>query len=375
MKSYISMIVLVVLAIGLTSAWGGFVKGSAMVNTKGGNVSVNTSMHAQAGGVNGSANISERVSGEGIPQTRKNQIRPVIAPVKPILTRVPPERAARYRTLVSQFRQKMPKTVEAWKEARQRFLQKRAEMRTRIQSYIKEKAMLRKKMANATPEEKLNLSKEYIARGLNVAIGELQQISSFIQQNSHIDNETKAEILAKIQLHIENLEELNQSIHNATSIDEVRAGVQKIREGWKAAKEDAKEVAIYGQCTALKAVVNRAERAGQRLENATAKFEAKGFDMSKTREALQTFEAKIESAKALINDCNASAEQLREAKGDVISAYKELRQALSSLHAEVRAEAGAGAHMKAGKGMNGSKSSNLNKSNQASSQANGSNSS
>ncbi len=229
---------------------------------------------------------------------------------------------------------KMPKTAKQWKEVREKFQQERQRVRSKVLNYIQEKKRIRAAIGNAhSPEEKLNLSKDYIGKGIDLALSQMEHIKTYIEANTYLNDSVKADILAKIDVRIEALNETKGKLETVESLDEMRDIMKSLRDEWRETKAEIKQYVGFGQCRSLEAIVQRSNRAAERLENISALKDNSNF-----QEALSEYKSKIAEAQSLLNDSCGSeidADKLQEAKQSIIDAYKDLRKALAEVRKTV----------------------------------------
>lgn len=219
-----------------------------------------------------------------------------------------------------------------WKEKRGELKQEREQARTELNAE-KEALSGCKGSDSANCQEARANAKVQSGKFLNSAS---QHIIALIEsakeriQLSKLSDEEKASLIASLDADLADLDAAQQSIAaidgNSTKED-IKAAADIVKQSWGKAKNDIKDAMSAVVSTRVSGIEVQMEKLAARFDNAIAKLEAQGKDVTAAKAKEAEFKAKLDSAKAL-------QEQARTliASGDRAGANEKLKAA----HAELK---------------------------------------
>jgi len=191
------------------------------------------------------------------------------------------------------------KTEERYREAKKEYLQEKREyLKTRRQySEARKKIQLWRALSPEEKSKNLDQAKQYILRGIEVAIRHLQRWRNRIEAMRGVENSWRAEALEEIDQQINWLERKRQEIEKASSPEELREEGQKVRNYWQEHRLLVKKFVGKILASRVKWIISRAELIYGKLEKAVDRAEEMGKDVSRAREILAELKEKISLAK------------------------------------------------------------------------------
>ncbi|RME79213.1 MAG: hypothetical protein D6769_03075 [Methanobacteriota archaeon] len=245
------------------------------------------------------------------------------------------------------------------KEVRERVVEKFKEVKDRYEKEVKEYKDVREKWIEARKklrehrgenetevEVAKERAKEYVGKGLSVAINKLELIKSFVSKQPSLNETEKANIIAKLDEQIALLKDKQAAIQNATTREELVSNAKEIKDEWGNIKGSAKTALGKVANAKISNLINRAEKAADKVDSIIAKFKDKGYDTTEAEAKLEEFRAKIDKAKQLHEEAKSKYDEadtakdvdkvVREANSVVKEAAKELKDAYKSLKEAIK---------------------------------------
>ncbi|MBN2052551.1 hypothetical protein JW756_03535 [Candidatus Woesearchaeota archaeon] len=160
-------------------------------------------------------------------------------------------------------------------------------------------------------------------------IQHMEKVKSRVESAENL-NETEAqEMIDSIDEMIAKLEEAKDMIEAATNQDELKEGIQIIREVWADIKVEIFQYAEEVIHSRVGEIFVRSELLEKKLEDVVERLQAKGVDTTDIEDKLDEFSAKIDEARTKMTEANklfAEAKELR-GSGDKEGAKEKLEEA------------------------------------------------
>ncbi|GEM_PF-668201 len=207
---------------------------------------------------------------------------------------------------------------EEYKEAKERYKKAREEF---------ERA---KKMGLDIREERgFKMAKGFMVAGLDVAEMWLERLKVQVMnmgEEAKITEETKLELLAKIDEKLAEIKELKNEINETSSPEELIETVKKIRKEWREIRDEMRALTGYVAVAKVEKLVEKAKQVELMLEAKIEELDAAGVDTTKLEATLEDFSAKVNEAEDLID----KAENLFE-EGNIAEGHMTLKEAIKTL--------------------------------------------
>ena len=246
-----------------------------------------------------------------------------------------------YTIAPSQMREKRGEMREEWGEMREKYKRMKENYQYLKEEYKEMKNEWRearetwKGSKDKDEEERMEIAKTYISKGIDVAIKHLELIKDRIENDSTLTEEEKAKLIEKIDEYISWLEQKKQEIPSINTTTELIQTTKELRNEWKEVKKDAKGVVGKIAKGKIEYVLDKAESAGERAEKLIEKYKEKGYDTTKAEQYLDQFRNKLEEAKQKYEELKEKYEEVETAE-DAKQLTLEINQYIKEISSDVK---------------------------------------
>ncbi len=215
---------------------------------------------------------------------------------------------------------------------------------------FKERQEIRKQCkignCNVTDEELIEHAKNFLGNSADAIIEHLNKVKGKIQENEDLTEEEAADMIAKIDAKIAEIQEAKEQVENATTKEEIREAAHKINAAWKNIKQLTTFHANVLINARIGGIVIKSEHLKEKLDRILARMEENGKDVTDIQPLIDEFEAKIDLAKekyeAAIDKFKEfrdteDTDKLREAQDFMKEAKKALQEANEKLREIIKA--------------------------------------
>ena len=238
---------------------------------------------------------------------------------------------------------------EKWKEVREKWKETMEEYRSARQEWVSAReAWMNTKESGASETVVVEKAKTFLDRGIELAIKHLEVVKERIENDPNLSEEEKQKILDKIDSYIEWLSNKKEELPELESKEQLREKATEVKEEWKSVKGDVKEIVGKLASARIENALEKAEKAGKRVEAVIEKYKEEGYDTTEAEELLQKFWDKLDDAKVkyeevkqkwdeveTVQDANELVKEInqyiRESAADLKEGYKNLKESIKEL--------------------------------------------
>src|SRR3989344_691933 len=163
-------------------------------------------------------------------------------------------------------------------------------------------------------EDALAKGKVFLTNAANLAIEHLNKIKLKVQSSENIDETEAAEIVAKLDAKISELESAKEKVAAAATKEELQEAAKIINSIWKSVKYNAMAYAARVVHARVGEIVKRSEKLEGKLQCAVDSMENQGVSIDEVNSLIDDFSAKVESARTKFKDAEDLLKQAREIK-------------------------------------------------------------
>lgn len=230
--------------------------------------------------------------------------------------------------------EKYKKSKEEYAQALKMYKNARKEYRDALNKFRKTKKKEDSRVA-------LYRAKAFLLKA-DIAMTEyLRMLRAKVEHARGLDEEQKASFLAEIDGYIQWLEQREEAIDSAQSMEELRSIAAETREKWGEITVKTKKISGYILVGKTDAIISRAETLAAKIEDEIPAMQERGIETAELEEWLTDFREKIAYAKELnaaakekfdqISGRDNAATLFREGQALIREAHKNLRQAYKDL--------------------------------------------
>ncbi len=190
---------------------------------------------------------------------------------------------------------------------------------------------------NQLREEIKERAQEFLLKTADSILDYLNTVKANVESNEDLSEEESAEILAKIDEMIQEIEDAKSTIESSESKDEIIEAARTIKKAWLRIR---KQLAIHtGKITNARigGIIVKTKQLEVKLERILSRMEEKGTNTTQIQSLVDDFGTKIGEAKTNYEDAldkfkeAASAEDVKTAHELAVEAHKLIKAAQKSL--------------------------------------------
>ncbi|MAG91475.1 hypothetical protein CMO83_02265 [Candidatus Woesearchaeota archaeon] len=207
--------------------------------------------------------------------------------------------------------------------------QQKDQLRTRYDEAKKKYGVAKDELHNARDRLKaarqsgdeegaLEHAKAYLLRAADSLINHLEKIKAKIEENENIDEEKAKMIVERINIQIDEINQIKADIEAATTKEEIKEAARKLRNKWKNLKHLIRLYSHRVLAARVEGLVHRGQVLEKKLEHVLAKADEKSIDVD-VSDLVDQFSAKIDEAKETYrkaHDLLSEALELRASDAD-----------------------------------------------------------
>ncbi|MBI2134904.1 hypothetical protein HYU09_02860 [Candidatus Woesearchaeota archaeon] len=234
-------------------------------------------------------------------------------------------------------RQKIELSREKFENARERYEEAKEKYQDARERYLAAKD-------SGDEEAALGHAKEVLLKSADSIIGHLEKIKAKIDENEQISDENAANLIARIDSQISEINTIKEKIAAAETKDQIKEAAKELRNKWKDTEQKARAFAERVVTARVEGVVNQAEVLEKKLDAALAKMEERGIEVDVDAE-VAAFSALVQSAKDSFNQAQEKLKQAidatdRETQKDLVADAKSMledsRELLKDAHDKLK---------------------------------------
>jgi hypothetical protein len=243
--------------------------------------------------------------------------------------------------------------AEKYKKSKQEYAKALKMYKNARKEYRAAMAKFRKTKKKEDSKVALYRAKAFLLKADIAMTRYLKMLRAKVEHTRGLDDAKKADFLAEIDGYIQWLEQQEEAIDSAQSMEELRSTATEIREKWREIRVAAKKISGHVLVGKTDTIISRAESLAAKIEDKIPEMQERGIDTAELEDWLADFKEKIELAKEL----NAAAEEkfdqisgpenaaalfreghalIKEAHKNIRHAYKDLKKIMKSYKRHVR---------------------------------------
>lgn len=244
-------------------------------------------------------------------------------------------------------KEKSKALAEKYKKARKEYADALRVYKNARKDYRFAIGKFRKTRKNEDSKVALYRAKAFILRADIAMVKYLRMLRVKVEHTQGITEEQKASILAELDGYSTWLEQQEEEIDKAQTMEELKTTAKNIREKWKDVRVVARKVSGTILVSKTENIISRAETLAGKVEARIPDLQAQGVDTAELEEWLNDFRAKIGQAKEKNDAAKEKFNQIsspedanklfREGHALVRDANKDLRQAYRDLRKILKA--------------------------------------
>ncbi|MBM3199898.1 hypothetical protein FJZ53_03085 [Candidatus Woesearchaeota archaeon] len=217
--------------------------------------------------------------------------------------------------------ERIKEKVQNFERAREKFKQSRDAAKEAHQNFIKTKQELKDCTENCDELEAKTLeeAKTFLTNTADNLIEHLQQLKAKIESSEDISDSEAADMIAKIDAQIKELEDAKAKVTAATTKEEVKEASKTILNSWKRIRNHTFYHAAKLVAEKHGGIIVKMEHLSVRLQKVLEKMEENGKDTSTIQPLVDDFNSALESAKTSFEQAKAKFKEfvdLPEPKGE-----------------------------------------------------------
>ncbi len=251
--------------------------------------------------------------------------------------------------IIRNAREKFRNAHDRFEKARDEYKEAKDEYKNALDEGDKEKALAH--------------AKEVLSKSADAMISHLERLIAKIEENENIEEERAVEMIAKLNVHIDELEAIKAKIDAATTPEEVRAAAKELKQKWHELRHKARLFAEHVIESRIKNIIKRAELMEARLDTLLSKLEENGTEVdvdaqldefsslvAAAKEHFRQAQDKLmqaqdsdseEETKALVDEAKELSKQahteLKDAHQVLVEILKKIKEAGASIELDVNA--------------------------------------